>query len=415
MTRSANRLATLSWAHFLNDGAANYLPGVLPAVLLALHAPVALAGSIMGTLLLGQALQPLYGWLSDHLGGRRLIFIGITGTTLGGAAVGIAPGYGGLLVVLLVIGLTNSMFHPQALAAVRGLSSGRDGFYMSVFLVGGELGRGIWPVLASLVVAHLGLASLWILALPALLTLPWLHHRVPRLAARHPDSPPIAWRRHRRALTNVVVYCALRATMMFSLVTFVPLIWHQQGGSLITGASLISTLLVTGIIGNVGGGHLADRFGRRPILFAASMLSAALLALFLVVSGPWLWLVLGLLGIALFATVPLSILMGQDILPENRSLGAGLALGLANGIGALAVMALGALTVYWSPATVLWLNVGLGLIAMLQVPFLPEKPQPGDTTAKRRPADGRLTANLGEEGNNLGSAKTTTGKGAGDK
>ncbi|MEJ2688017.1 MAG: MFS transporter [Gammaproteobacteria bacterium] len=365
---ASRRLATLSWTHFLNDGAANYLPGVLPTVLISLHAQVALAGTIMGTLLLGQALQPLYGWLSDHLGGRWLIFIGIIGTTVGGAAVGIAPGYGSLLLALLLIGLTNAMFHPQALAAVRGLSTGRDGFYISVFLVGGELGRGIWPVLASLVVVHSGLAALWLLALPALLTLPWLHRYVPRLPARHPDSPPIAWRRHRRTLANVVTYSALRATMMFSLVTFVP--------------------------------HLADRFGRRPALFVARMLCSLLLALFLIVSGPWLWIVLGMLGIALFATLPVSILMGQDILPENRSLGAGLALGLANGCGALAVMALGTLTTYWSPATVLWVNVALGIVATLQVPFLPERapacpnpsePRQTETTVASRLQPGTAT------------------------
>lgn len=372
--RADGSLAAMSWAHFLNDGAANYLPGVLPAVLVALHAPVALAGSIVGALLLGQGLQPLYGWLSDRIGGRALIFVGVAGTTLGGAVVGVAPGYWSLLAVLLVIGVTNSMFHPQALAAVRGLSTGRDGLNMSVFLVGGELGRGIWPVLGSLVVAQFGLASLWVLGLPAALSLPWLYRRVPHLRSRNADSAPVAWRRHWPDLANVILYSALRATLMFSLVTFVPLMWHQRGGSLVAGASLISVLLVVGIVGNVGGGHLADRFGRRPVLFASSSLSALLLALFLVVSGPWLWVVLGLLGIVLFATLPLTILMGQDILPENRSLGAGLALGLANGCGALAVMALGALAAHWSITAVLWLNVGLAAITLAQIPFLPERP-----------------------------------------
>jgi len=108
------RLATLSWAHFLNDGAANYLPGVLPAVLLALNVPVSLAGSIMAALLLGQALQPLYGWLSDHVGGRWMIFTGIAGSTLGGAAVGLAPGYWSLVAVLLLIGFTRRLSPPCA-------------------------------------------------------------------------------------------------------------------------------------------------------------------------------------------------------------------------------------------------------------------------------------------------------------
>ncbi|MGH3503127.1 MAG: hypothetical protein ACRDQA_19865 [Nocardioidaceae bacterium] len=36
--------AGLRVGHLLNDGAANYLPGVLPAVLVALHAPLGMAG-----------------------------------------------------------------------------------------------------------------------------------------------------------------------------------------------------------------------------------------------------------------------------------------------------------------------------------------------------------------------------------
>jgi FSR family fosmidomycin resistance protein-like MFS transporter len=365
-------LAAMSWAHFLNDGAANYLPGILPAVLLGLNLPVALAGTVMGALLMGHALQPFYGWFADRIGGRSLIFIGIAGTTLGGGAVGIVSHYWSLITVLLLIGLTNSMFHPQALAGARRLAVARHGLYMSVFLVGGELGRGLWPLVGSLVVVNLGLGATWLLALPAVVTVPWLWRRVPRLEARHPDLPPIVWRRHLPDMVNVVSYSALRATLIFSVVTFVPLLSHAEGDSLVTGASMITTALVAGITGNIGGGHLADRFGRRRVLFVASGATALLLALYLVLSGPVIWLILALLGAALFATMPLIILLGQDILPENRSLGSGLALGLGNGIGAVVLTGLGWVAATWGSEAVLWLNVALGFVATVQTRFLPE-------------------------------------------
>ena len=44
------RLLGLGWAHFLNDGAANYLPGVLPAVLVSMGLSVSLAGTLMAAL-----------------------------------------------------------------------------------------------------------------------------------------------------------------------------------------------------------------------------------------------------------------------------------------------------------------------------------------------------------------------------
>lgn len=366
------QLATLSWTHFVNDGAANYLPGILPAILISLHVDPRLAGSIMAALLLGQALQPIYGWLSDRLGGRGLIFAGITGTTLGGALVGFAPNYASLLLVLLIIGVTNSMFHPQALAAVRQLAHRRRGLSMSVFLVGGELGRGIWPVLGSLVVMHFGMRALWILALPALLTLPFLWRQIPPLTAHPTSRAPIAWRRHLPDLTPIVAFSALRATVMFSLVTFIPLWWHAQGGSLVSGASLISTLLVTGIIGNLGGGHLADLVGRTRVLLGATLLSTLLLAGILLSPGIWLWPLLGLLGISVFALLPLTIMMGQDSIPEKPSLGAGLALGLANGLGAVAVLGLGLLVNSWGLVGILWFSVGLSALSAVLVLFLPK-------------------------------------------
>jgi FSR family fosmidomycin resistance protein-like MFS transporter len=341
-------LLFMSWAHFLNDGASNYLPGVLPAVLAGFHIPVALVGTVMAALLIGQALQPFCGWPADEVGGRSFVLIGMAGSAVAAALVGVAPGYWSLLGVLLLVGIGNAMFHPQALAAIRELATlhgtGRHGLFMSTFLVGGELGRGTWPVVASLAVVALGLKSLVILALPAILTLPFIGYQLPILAGRrHRDVPKRVWWRRRRELGALISYASVRATVMYSLTTFLPLMWVERGGSLIGGASLVTTLLTVGIVGNLGGGHLADRFGQHAVIVGATVMSALFLSLFLLTTGPALWFILALLGVTLFATIPLQILIGQDILPENRSFGSGLALGFSNGLGAFAMIVLGVL------------------------------------------------------------------------
>nr|WP_299242472.1 MFS transporter [uncultured Halomonas sp.] len=373
----SNRLIGMSWAHFLNDGAANYLPGVLPAILVSLNLSVALAGTIMAALLMGQALQPLVGLLADRVGGRIMIACGLFGSSLGGALVGFASDFWSLLAVLMLIGISNSFFHPQALAGIPKLGGDKPGMAMSVFMVGGEVGRGVWPAIASWVVVQWGLAYLWILAIPALLTLPFLLQWAPKLPARTADATPIAWRRHAGPMSRLVAFSTLRSLMIFAVVTFVPLMWTQAGGSLTTGASFITVMLVIGVIGNVGGGHLSDRIGRRPLLVAAMSLSVVMLVAFLLASGGWLWLVLGILGISLFATLPLGILIAQDILPENRSLGSGLALGLSNGLAALGIMALGPVAAHWGPAAPLWVALIGGIISVPLAMGLPEHERPG--------------------------------------
>lgn len=59
--RNHYRLLTLSRSHLLNDGASNYSPGVLPAVLISLHDPVRMAGGLLATLIAGKTFQPVFG------------------------------------------------------------------------------------------------------------------------------------------------------------------------------------------------------------------------------------------------------------------------------------------------------------------------------------------------------------------
>ena len=335
------RLLGLSWAHLLNDGAANYLPGVLPAVLVSLHEPVRMAGVLIAALTIGQALQPLTGWLADRLGGRALVVSGLAISSVGGGLFGVAHTTWLLVVLLLAVGTGNALFHPQALGAVRSLLHGRHGLLTSAFLVGGELGRGIWPTAASLVVSHLGLEYLWLVGLPGLATVPLLTRIAPRQPAGSGSRPRIRWRPHTGPMAVLITYLSIRALAIYALATYIPILWHDHGGSLVSGASIITVMLVVGVLGNLYGGHLADQVGRLAVLVISSLGAAALIVPLVYLQGAWLWIIAAPLGVALFLTMSSTILIGQDIFPENRSMGSGIALGLANGIGALLVLALG--------------------------------------------------------------------------
>jgi FSR family fosmidomycin resistance protein-like MFS transporter len=364
-------LGALGWLHFLNDGAANYLPGILPAILIGLKLDVSLAGVVMTALIFGQALQPVTGWLADRFGGRRFIAMGLLGTTFGAALLPLLPQAWLLWPVLLIMGSCNAVFHPQAMAGARQVAGDQQGLAMSIYLVGGEIGRGIWPLLASLIVVHFGLKWIGLLAVPALLTLPVLWETLPVQPRRQQQHQPIDWRRHLVPVAVLVLFCFLRALCIFGLTTFLPIYWHQQGGSLVEGASTITVMLIVGVVGNVGGGHLADRIGRRPVLVLSSLVSCLLLVVFLLTSGEVRWLLLGLLGVALFASLPLGILIAQDMFPENRSFGSGVALGFCNGTAALALSGLGVLASVAGTVTVLWTLAGALALAILVAMVMP--------------------------------------------
>lgn len=355
-------LFSLAWLHFLNDGAANFLPGILPLVLVTIHRPPALAGTLMFALLAGQALQPLTGLLGRPLGGRRLMWFGLISALLGAALVGLTSNLGGLVAVLALIGIANACFHPQALTAARRFAGSRGHFGVAVMMLGGEIGRGLWPLIASLVVVWSSFRDLWMPALAGLLTVPLAARLLPA-----PVIPSFAFHVHLRgrmgAAGRLLLYTAVRGGVVTGAVTYMPILWDSRGGGLVGGATLVTLMLMVGIVGMLYGGHMADRLGRRPVLVGAGLLMAACTALIASGSGPGLWLGASLLGIPAFATFPVTTVEGQDLFPDNRPFGSGIALGLGNALGAGLAALLGLSVGVIAVPTLFWLLTAGALLS----------------------------------------------------
>jgi len=71
---------------------------------------------------------------------------------------------------------------------------------------------------------------------------------------------------------------------------------------------------------------------------------------------------LALFGLASAASVPVSVVYGQELMPESRGLVSGLLLGLAWGVGSLLVTGVGAL------ADRIGLEPALGFVGLALIP-----------------------------------------------
>lgn len=349
----------LSWAHFLNDGIANYLPGILPYLLVERHVPAALAGTFMTALLLSQALQPISGWIADRVGGRTLVLGGVALSTLSAAAIGWAHPIWLILSLLILTGIGNTGFHPQALSITRREAGSKAGTIMAIFLVGGEIGRSLGPLAAGLVVHALGIQWIWLLGLPLAITYVSLLKVIPVAPRKNQGGRPLQMQRHLKPASALLAYSLVRSATTYEMVTLAPLLWHQQGGGLVTGALTVTVLIGVGIAGNLGGGRLNDHIGKRRVLLWTSLLAILSLAGFAILHGVWMWIVLGTLGIALFGASSTTMLIGQDIFSENPALGSGIALGLANGLGAILVIPLTYFAAHWGDAPIVWIMAAL--------------------------------------------------------
>jgi FSR family fosmidomycin resistance protein-like MFS transporter len=101
-----------------------------------------------------------------------------------------------------------------------------------------------------------------------------------------------------------------------------------------------------------------------------------LLLLFYNMSGPILFVILGITGMALICTFSVTVVMGQTLLPQHLGMASGLMVGFSVGTGGVGVTLLGMIADAWGvPATmksILILPI-LGFILSLLLEYPPGK------------------------------------------
>ena len=113
--------------------------------------------------------QPVIGWLSDTRGLTISVSISLLISAVFVALMGVAQNYYLIMAFAVLAALGHACFHPTALSMVSRLCTSENrGKITSYFVVGGNLGYAIGPVLAGALVWWLGLPGLLFLVIPAI-------------------------------------------------------------------------------------------------------------------------------------------------------------------------------------------------------------------------------------------------------
>jgi FSR family fosmidomycin resistance protein-like MFS transporter len=341
------RLALLALAHCSIDAYSSFFSPLLPLLVVKLHLSLALVGSLVALASLSSSFsQPLFGMLSDRLHRPWFVAFGPLVAAVFMCSIGLAPSYGALVALLMVGGIGAAAFHPQA-AVLASEVSPRRSMAMSFFVTGGTIGFAFGPIFAVTVVGLAGLDHTWLAMIPGLvisaLMLAWFRRVPPRV--RHVGARPALaeLRPHALPLTLLYFCVVCRSAVSYGFMTFLPIYLHRHGYSVATGGQILTVYLALGAFGGFAGGWLAERFGGRRVVIASFIGAAPLFMAF-----PWLPLGAGLVSLivgqgVLQASLPVNVVLGQELSPRHSSTISSLLMGAAWGVGALLIGPIGAL------------------------------------------------------------------------
>ncbi len=332
-------MVLLCLGHFFIDVYSGALGALQPRLVSKLGLSLTEAGFLGGALIFASSVcQPLYGYWSDRYGTRLFSVLtpGLAGLFI--CLLGSAPSYASLFACVLLGGAAIAAFHPQASARVtRGVVEGR-GTWMAMFISSGTLGYALGPTYFSYAPEWLGLENLYWAAVPGLICslFLWfyLHPEPAAHSGRGFDLAPLraVW----KPLTILYFCVFIRSIVQVTYAQLLPLYLNRERGLTVTQANfLLSAYLACGAVGGFTGGRLSDRIGGRRVIMLSMIGCVPFLLLFFGLTG---WLSVAALlvgGLLLLFTIPVNVVMAQQLAPGQSGTVSALMMGFAWGMSGM--------------------------------------------------------------------------------
>jgi FSR family fosmidomycin resistance protein-like MFS transporter len=368
-------MAALSTGHLGVDFAGGALPAMLPFLVEEFDLSYTLAAAlILASALASSIVQPLFGFWSDRRGAVWLLPAGVAIGGAGMALAALSPSYGLIVLFVVVSGLGTAAYHPEGSKFAAYVSGARRASGMSLFSIGGNLGYSLGVVVTTAVVVAFGIHGAAFVVVPTLAIAVMLLIVTPYLLSFVPDT-----KRHAGdgsgqdrlgAMAILLGIVTVRSIAWFGLITFVPLYEVSIGNSKGYGNTLLSFMLLSGVVGTLIAGPAADRYGRRPVILVSNLVIAPAIAVFIVAGGLAGAVSLIVIGMAVVGTFSVTMVMSQEYMPRHIGMASGLSIGFSIGLGGIAAVMLGAVADSIDLRTALWICaiaplVGAGLTLLL--------------------------------------------------
>jgi len=379
------KVFTFALAHSIHDTYTAFVAPILPVLIENLSLTKTMAGALTIFTQLPSLFQPFIGHLADSVNLRPFVILapGITGIML--SLIGVSPHYVIIALLLTIAGFSSAALHAVGPVMAGHFSGDRLGRGMSFWMVGGEVGRVLGPLIIVTALGYLTLPQIPWLMIGGLLTSVLLYFRlrnVGDLAPRNGNGLSIwaAARQMKPLLLPLTFVLIAQGYMSSALTTYLPTFLTDEGANLWFAGVSLSLLEAAGVAGALLAGSISDRLGRKLILLISLLSSPVFMVVFLWMKG-WMQIpVLLVLGFSSISISPVIMALVQESYPENRALANGIYMALGFIIRSAMVLVIGMIGDHLGLRTAFYVSAVLMVVGIPFIYLLPDRksnPVPG--------------------------------------
>ncbi|GAA4859050.1 MFS transporter [Paenibacillus vulneris] len=372
----------ISIVHLLNDSMQSTISALFPILKDTLQLTYTQIGLIAFAMnITASFLQPVVGLYSDIRPRPYILPIGVCFTLVGVVTLALAPNFIVILLSVIAMGIGSAVFHPESSRVAYLAAGGQRGLAQSIFQVGGNIGSSLGPIMTALIFVPLGqfgviwftFAAIAAIAIQYYVAGWYSRQKVqPRRSAKAMTAEGRKTLLTSKQITAAIVILVFlvfsKHVYMSSITSFYSFYLIQDYGLTVEHAQMfLFAFLVASAAGTFFGGPLADRYGRRNIIWL-SILGTAPFSILLPYSNLfWSGVMCVCAGFVLSSAFSIIVVYAQELLPGKVGLVSGLFFGLAFGLGGLGSAVLGSIADATSIAFIMKLCAYLPLLGVLAV------------------------------------------------
>jgi MFS transporter, FSR family, fosmidomycin resistance protein len=316
----------ISISHFLHDVYTSFLAPALPLLIEKLQINNTMAGLLYVFQRIPALLNPAVGIMADKMKMRYITIISPAITAIAMSLIGVAPGYIFLALILMVSGLSSTLFHVPTPVMIKKVSGDKLGRGMSFYMLGGELARTVGPMVIYGIISMWGLEGTYKMMPLGIMASVLMYIRLRNIEVSS-NIDKSAWKtnyfkiflKYLPIFTVTAGITFFLGAMKASLTYYLPTYMKASGETLFFADASLSVLQLAGAAGTFISGTLSDKLGRTKTLLIITIITPFLMLWFLSGTGFWQIIILAILGLFLFAPTSVLLALIHDQKTDNMA------------------------------------------------------------------------------------------------